>query len=355
MNRASRTLSLGASAALLALLLAASACRGDGATDDLLAAEIERSSHLLQSKPKLKQDNQPVLDRAAGDLRDGRRMLALQRLANLRVNLATAAYLNERPAVQRKDTAAFEAEWQRLGGAMRDDLAIPSPGAFGGVQPAAARALGEAALLQVRGFYNASLDYGRATMPEMGVYYLAKAEGQRDLAAFARTFSGSSRPEPPLRSLRPELDALEAEMLAVYRPPVSIERHGEFIGASATLKEARELDAAGLRHGALLRYLTAAQQFAPLRQAAPPMTPMNADALAKRLQEHAERLSARDVDHSIGQMFLEMAQAEQAGPAAGAIANDVLPRYFAALEPAPPEPRRPDPRVTVTLVRWPYT
>lgn len=354
MTRVSRSPSLGASTALLALLLASSACRGEGATDDLLAAEVERSSHLLQSKPKLKQDNQPVLDRAAADLRDGRRMLALQRLANLRVNVATAAYLSERPADQLKNAAAFEAEWQRLGGAMRDDLAIPSPDTFGDVRPAAARALGEVALLQVRGFYHASLDYGRATMPEMGVYYLAKAEGQRDLAAFARTFSGSARPEPPLRSLRPELDALEAEMLAVYRPPVSIERHGEFIGASATLKEARELDAAGLRHGALLRYLTAAQQFAPLRKAAPPA---DADILAKRLQEHAERLSARDADHSIGQLFLEMAQAEQANPTAGAvtIANDVLPRYLAALEPAPPEPQRPDPRVTVTLVRWPYT
>jgi hypothetical protein len=34
---------------------------------------------------------------------------------------------------------------------------------------------------------------------------------------------------------------------------------------------------------------------------------------------------------------------------------DVLPRYFAALEPARPAPSRPAPKVTVTLVRWPYT
>src|SRR5262249_29785164 len=37
------------------------------------------------------------------------------------------------------------------------------------------------------------------------------------------------------------------------------------------------------------------------------------------------------------------------------VATDVLPRYFAALEPARPAPRLPAPRATVTLVRWPYT
>jgi hypothetical protein len=42
-------------------------------------------------------------------------------------------------------------------------------------------------------------------------------------------------------------------------------------------------------------------------------------------------------------------------PIAAAIATDVLPRYFAALGPARPSPARPAPRVTVTLVRWPYT
>jgi hypothetical protein len=35
--------------------------------------------------------------------------------------------------------------------------------------------------------------------------------------------------------------------------------------------------------------------------------------------------------------------------------SDVLPKYFAALAPAPPVATLPDPEVTVTLVRWPYT
>ena len=148
-------------------------------------------------------------------------------------------------------------------------------------------------------------------------------------------------------------------MLAAYRPPASIDRHGEFIGASSTLKEARELDAAGLRYGALLRYLQAALRFAPLRKVPPSV---DAGALAKLLRGLDARLSARGVDHSLGRLFLEAAQADVASAAAGtspavaaAITSDVLPRYFAALEPARPEAPKPAPKVTVTLVRWPYT
>ena len=40
---------------------------------------------------------------------------------------------------------------------------------------------------------------------------------------------------------------------------------------------------------------------------------------------------------------------------APAIVSDLLPRYLAALEPAKPAAARPEPRVTDTLVRWPYT
>jgi hypothetical protein len=212
--------------------------------------------------------------------------------------------------------------------------------------------MGEAARAQVRGYYKASLDYAHNTMPDQGYYYLGTAEGQRAVAAFCQTLTAPSNLRAPaLRSIRPELRSLEAEMLAVYQPPLSVERHGEFIVASSTLKEARELDAAGLHHGALLRYLQAAQIFAPLRQ--PPTPPLAADALAAKLREHAARLSAGGIDHSLGQLFLEMAQSEAEN--APVIASDILPRYFAALEPAPPEAPQPEPQVTVTLVRWPYT
>jgi hypothetical protein len=87
-----------------------------------------------------------------------------------------------------------------------------------------------------------------------------------------------------------------------------------------------------------------------------------ADTLKQRLHELELRLGQSGADDSIGRIFLEAAQADLAHPAASgtptaaaAIAADVLPRYLDALAPARPEPRRPEPQVTVTLVRWPYT
>ncbi|MFI4946567.1 MAG: hypothetical protein ACHP85_25030, partial [Burkholderiales bacterium] len=146
------------------------------------------------------------------------------------------------------------------------------------------------------------------------------------------------------------------EVLAAYRPPASIDRHSDFIRASAALKEAHELDALGLRYGALLRYLQAALRFAPLRGV--PAGP--GTALEARLREYDARLASRERDDTIGRLFLETAQSLATGkdqdPAlAQAIADFVLPKYFAALEPRKPAAKAPEPRVTVTLVRWPYT
>ena len=367
--RDSRSISLGASAALLVSLLPALACGASAPPDpaqDPLAAEIARAKTLLESKPdnqvwaQVRQPSMTALTRADEDLRAGRRWLALQRLTNVQGNLASGSYLSEHLA-PKPDMAAFEAEWKRMGGALHAELGTPSPSAFDG-QPAAARALGEVAVPQIRGYYDASLDYGHATMPEAGIYYLGSAEEERAVADYIRKLSGP-KPKgmaPRLRSIRPELDALQAEMLSVYKPPLSIDRHGEFIVASSTLKEAFELDAAGLRYGALLRYLEAAQQFTPLRAEQPPAP--DAATLDKKLSELGSRLSMGGVDHSLGQLFLETAQSEAATASPGSasttaarIVNDVLPRYFAALEPPRPEAPKPEAQVAVTLVRWPYT
>lgn len=305
---------------------------------DPLAAEIERWSAFLESRPaqdKLRQETGPVLARAEEALAQGKRLLALQRLAAARADLAVAHYLGGRPPEQRKELAAFEAEWARIGDELKPHLGSTAPAKLEDLHPAAARALAEAALPQVRIYYDASLEYGRNTMPGQGLYYLGVAQAQREVVdLLAKISVPGSRREPPLRPLKPELDALESEMLAVYRPPVSIERHGELIAASSTLKEARELDEAGLRYGALLRYLQAEIQFETLRGSSTP--PADLAALEKRL-------SQGDVDHSLGRLFLESGQGQ------------VLPRYFAALEPARPREPGPAPRVTVTLVRWPYT
>jgi hypothetical protein len=335
---------------------------------DPLAAEIERWSAFLRGDAAshgawagIRQDDQPLLARAGQDLAQGRRLLALHRLAMAEVGLATGSYLSARPAEERKDMARFEAEWARMGKVLRGDLVPPSPTALAGVRPAALRALGEAAIPQVRAYYVASLDYGRSTTPGDGLFYLATAQAQRDLVELCRRLSTpTSLQPPPLRSLRAEIDGLQSDLIKAYRPPASVDRHGAFITADAALKEARELNAAGLRYGAMLRYLDAALLVSPLRSPAPPT--LAPAALRKRLDEFAARLSSGGTDHSLGRMLLEGAQDELASAAPGtspaaaeAIASDVLPRYFAALRPAVPEPLSPKPQVVVTLVRWPYT
>jgi hypothetical protein len=347
----------------LALWVGAAPARAPAA-EDPLAAEIERWRTFVRTNPatdeiwkQVKEGSDATLTRAADALAAGRRGLALQRLTYAREGLFAAKYMAERPAVQRREQAAFEEEWRRMGGVLRDRLAVPGADALGDLRPAVVRALAEAALAQVRVYYDASLDYGRSTMPDSGLYYLGSAAAQRDFLSFARGVGApGAPPAPPVRGLAAELDQLEDEILAAYRPPASIERHGQFIGASALLKEARELDALGLRYGALLRYLLAVYRFAPLRPGAPPAdTALTQEALAA----FAARLSAPGVDHTLGQLFLELGESEAATPAglgnAAAVARDVLPRYFAALDPAPARPAAPAPSLAITLVRWPYT
>jgi hypothetical protein len=265
----------------------------------------------------------------------------------------------ERTDRERKQTDAFEAEWKRMGTVLRDDLRAPSPTALADVRPAAVRALGEAALARVKVYYEASLDYGRSTTPDSGLFYLGSAQAERDFAAFAHRLSAPPTLEPPsVRGLDAELDALEGELLASYKPPASIDRHRDFISANSAVKEARELQAAGLRYGALLRYLQGVLRAGPLRAAGAP----DVAATTARLRELEARLAEGGVDHTLGRIFLEAAQSDLAEHAAdgnvataAAVANDVLPRYFAALGPEPPRTAKAEARVTVTLVRWPYT
>lgn len=336
---------------------------------DALGAEIARLKAYLASSTAsgeiwddVRRGSEPMLLRAETALRDGRRLLALQRLAAAREGLSAARYLDSLAGGERQDPARFEAEWRRVGEALRAELAPPAANALDGVGPAAVRAIGEAALPQVRVYYEASLDYGQNTVLDAGLYYIGSALAQRELSQLLRSLTAPAPAPPPLRPLGPELGALEAEILAAYRPPASIERHADFIRASAALKEARELDALGLRHGALLRYLQSLQRFAPARSAsAAPADAAREATLAAQLRQYGERLSTPAVDHTIGRLFLETAQAlalpgKDNDPATvQAIANAVLPRYFAALEPAAPSPPQREARVTVTLVRWPYT
>jgi hypothetical protein len=256
--------------------------------------------------------------------------------------------------------AALEAEWRRYGTDLESALEAKSRPDFA-ASPAAARAVGEAALSEVRTFYDARIEYGRSTVARQGFYYLGSAQAQIETARWAATVGPKpSLPPPPLRGLGPEIDGLETEVLAAYRPPRSIDDHPVFIRVNALLKQARELDEAGLRYGALYRLLEARQRFSRLIAAGRAIDPAAATAKG---EEFATRLDRSGVDPTLGLVYLENALAAAADPnpdlkggeSARAILEDVLPLYFAALGPAPALAATPPPEVTVTLLRWPYT
>jgi hypothetical protein len=334
---------------------------------DRLGSEIRHWSSLLAADTRTdplwldaKKSAQDVLAQAEKELEQGRRLVALERLVAVGQTLGAGLYVSERPAEEKKELAAFEAEWKRMGAVLRDVVSANGEAAVStaDVRPALNRALAELSASQAREFYHASLEYGRNTEPQFGLYYLGAAQAQRRFLDIAHALPAKSVSRPPqFRTLAGEIDALQADLLRAYRPPASIDRHPEFIVASSALKEAREQDAAGHRFAAMLRYLQAAQRTAMLEQA----TSVDMAGVKRRLEEATARLAAKGTDHTIGQFFVERANSALATPGApgeataAAIALDVLPRYWAALEPARPAAPAAAPRVTVTLVRWPFT
>jgi hypothetical protein len=339
----------------LALSLAPQGAAGDDAVGRELEALKQRAAatHADEFWTQVQPGAKGLLDRAGQAWAGGHRRAALYRLSAARELLGAWDYASSHREA-RDQQAAFDAEWKRAGAEIAS-----APRATSVRGSAFHRALAEAALGEVRVYHEASLEYAHATQPLFGLFYIGQAFAARDTDGFMAGLS--AEPEgalPAVRSLEPELDALESELLAAYRPPRSIDEHPRFIAASGALKQARELDAAGLRFGALLRYLEAALRSAALRSTP---TPIDEAAARAKAAEWVPRLAAGD--HSLARLFVEVALSEAAHPGddgrgrltAGVVFADLLPRYFAALVPAAPRPVRRPAAATVTLVRWPYT
>lgn len=384
MSRAGRRVALLSALAITASAVLAAGDRAPGG--DPLAREIEGglaylSAHhdSLDFYQQVRDASLPAYQRAAQALHEGRRLLALQWLGAARVNLVAWQFVAARPGAMSADSRGLAAAWQRerdslsvfLGppSAAGDARAAGAPRSSGDprarvatLHPAAIRALAEATLPSIPDYCDAALAYGNATQPVFMWFYVGVARAQRSFYDLCVALAEpGARPEPAFRSIAPELDSLHARVLAAYRPPASIDRHPEFIGVSAVIKEARELDAAGLHRGALLRYLSAVQRFALLQATAD--AKLDSATVADRLADFERRMKRERLDHSIAEVFVESARSDLASaradsvpPNAAAIVADVLPRYFAALASAPPvAAARPAPEATVTLVRWPYT
>jgi hypothetical protein len=349
------------------LLPAPSAAAQPPSEQDPLAHEIARLREFAADPPAdddlkgILASLEPVLDDAATALANGRRWVALSRVALVWSDAEAAMWLGSLPAERQTSMDALEEEWRRAGAELTP-LAegVPRPD-FDGI-PAAARAVGEAALSEVRALYDASREYGGATSPKYGLFYLGAAKAQLELAKLAPALGGSAPPGKPLspRSVAREIDALERELLAAYVPPLSIEEHPWFIRSSGQLKQARELDAAGLRHGALYRML---QARLGLSRIVHRDRSIDLAVTEERARAFEAGLAPDDRDPTLARMFVEAAlvaaanpdPAARGGAIAAAVFEDVLPLYRRTLGPPPPPSPPVTAEVTVTLVRWPYT
>lgn len=207
----------------------------------------------------------------------------------------------------------FEVKWKAVGG--------PMPSRPGGRRRALfTEALAQSAESKAAATYHASLPYAQDSGLFGGLYYLGESQAFGKFAAFCRSLDiPPAGPAPMLRSLAPDLDALEAEILDAYGAARGTARQ-PFIHLSVTLKLARSLDQQGRRPGALLQYLLTRYRFALVRTSA---------SAARVAQRQAAPAFAKDADHSIADFFLELAGD---APGAAHIVDDVLPAYRAAIE-----------------------
>ena len=263
-----------------------------------------------------------LLDKAASAHAAGRELLALERLTLARTLLeplrgvGAAAPSPEKvtPEIFDRALAAAREELERR----RAELSTPSsPGL-----PAAVRALRDDARIQAP-IYAATAPMWRENGDYFGgVFYVRNAVALARAAAFDAALAfPPPGPAPRIAPLAPVADALEAELVRAYVPPVSEDRHREFIFASSAVKTARDLLAAGSAEGALYEILRARLLGAPILRAG--AAPADAGSLKRSAAAWRERIATSKDDVSLAVLFLEKAEAmlDDAATAPDALAN----------------------------------
>ncbi|HEV7674746.1 MAG TPA: hypothetical protein VGQ12_09460 [Candidatus Angelobacter sp.] len=334
-------------------------------------AEIRRLQQSLKEKPIANSDLADLAKGIEKGLNDadfarsgGRLYLSLENLGQAEDYFHAVRTVEAKADAIKDNLPAFEAEWGKasLEYATLDKHARQRNwDRF----PAAVRALSEAAQGRTIPLLEGSRGFATATKPQDGLAYMGEAKGEAAYGTFLYGLDISRRGVPfPLRSVLPELEALQQKTNAAFQPPRSIDMHPRFIALNSTLKFARELDSSTSYAGALYQYLEATRHYGMLD----PIVPDDAKQMALRRQvaDEYKKISASKRDDSIAQIFLEKANGwlnkpEGAAPSSDewrsirVIVEQVLPAYYAALKPAAPLQQRAGKTATLTLVRWPYT
>jgi hypothetical protein len=346
-----------------------SAFAQDGAAQT--KAEIERLQQSLKENPIQSPDLADLGKRIEQRLKDaesarsaGRLYLGLENLGQAEDYFHAVRTIEAKADAIKDNLPAFEAEWSKASleyAALDKQAHQRNWNRF----PAAVRALSESAQGRTIPLLEGSRGFATATKPQEGLAYMGEAKGESEYATFLYGLSIARKGSPfPLRSVLPELEALQAKTNAAFQPPRSIDMHPRFIALNATIKAARELDSSKAYAGALYQYLEAVRHFGMLDPAVPDAAKQA--FLRKGIAEESRKISASKRDDSIAQVFLEKAEGwlnKADGPetspdewrASQVILQQVLPAYYASLTPAAPVQQRATRTATLTLVRWPYT
>lgn len=305
-----------------------------------------------------------LLNLAEREATAGRLYAALERVADANRYLGGAAFRIGHPEMA-ASLDRFTEGWSAADRELSAGEAAWKTGSWDRI-PAALRGLAEIEYSQARHLYSASRDYGVADGPASGTHYVGQALAAMELARAVQELRFADRPGAfPDRSWSREIAALDAKVVASYEPPRSIDHHNEFIQIDGTLKMAAELDAAGLRHGALVAWLRAERLFGAAEAGWSGATPPSLDSLRAEAARIPDRLK-RPGDDSITLLLRQQAEsaidraAEPESAAiqiasAGAVVARAVPAWAEARDRKPQPVAAAKDQVRVTLVRWPYT
>ncbi|HTR25928.1 MAG TPA: hypothetical protein VMI10_18275 [Terriglobales bacterium] len=335
-------------------------------------AEIARLQQSRKENPITDKNWAEVFSSAGDDLRAATEALdadhlylSMEKLAHAEDLLQATRRAVDQTAVEKGGLDAFQAEWGKVSVRLAA-LDKEEREHNWGVTPLAIRALAESADTKAVPLLEGGLGFATANGPKDGLMYVGEAEGEANFASLSWSlkFEGGKTPAFALRSMLPELHALQVKTNAAFQPPKSIDLHSRFIALNSTIKLAEELDAARFYTGALYVYLEAVRHYGMLEQ-----RPLDADQkvqLARQLPMEWKRLASAEKDESIAQLFVERAEsytvhADGSAPSedewrsAQIIVDQVMPAYEAALKPATLVTKAGGKTVDITLVRWPYT
>jgi len=337
-----------------------------------IRAEIQRIQQSLKDRPIADPDTANLSTAIEGELKGaseavnaGAMYLSLERLGQaIDLRQGAGEVEDKKAEIVKGGLPTYDAEWRKASLTL-NEREQEERGRDWSNMPAAVRALSETALARAVPLMDGGRGFATATEPKDGLFYLGQAQGEVEFARFCASLHFARKANAlQRRSLLPELHNLQEKTNAAFVPPRSIELHPRFIQLNSTLKLAQELDAARLYSGALYQFLEAVRNYGMLT--AVPPDGKGKSSLKIAIGSMQKKLEASERDDSIAQLFVERAGSQvehAAGKAptadewrsAQVIIDQVLPAYFATLQPASPQQRESGKTVDITLVRWPYT